>query len=528
MHVLAIDVGSYSVKYISSFVEKRKVNHVEMSEIILRDYMSDHPELNTLNAQSTIVQEIIDSTARPDTRVIFQTDNEMMTTRFLTLPVKSKKKAELMLPFQLEEDIPFALSEIHYGYRIEPAKTQHFALVGLIRENDFETYYNAFKDKNSLPNILTSEASAVENYFNQNAIAGPFCVLDIGHKTTKAYFFYNSRLIVTHSSYVGGADINEMIAQTYKIDPDEAIFYKHQNAFLLTSTQFEEVDQAQKDFASAMDKTLSQLVSDFSRWKIGFKVNYGLSLQHIFITGGTSNIKNIANYLTEKWDVKVALLETFDKIEGEKIDLNPKNKSKYALTNMMATGMKRKNRFINFLSGKFAQASAAEIPLHSFAFLGVRVAAVSAVLLVSLMAERFFIERDVKFVNLKLNTIMKSDVLAINGRLRRSLALNPKPILDSMVRRQKGIRQEISTIQSAIEIKALNPLVTISQLAASTQTTLIEFKSSDFGDITAIFSAEAASELNNLKAQLERSTFSDVLIEIDQAKLQLKLTATDH
>ena len=63
----------------------------------------------------------------------------------------------------------------------------------------------------------------------------------------------------------GPADINEMIAQTYKIDPDEAIFYKHQNAFLLTSTQFEEVDQAQKDFASAMDKTLSQLVSDFSR-----------------------------------------------------------------------------------------------------------------------------------------------------------------------------------------------------------------------------------------------------------------------
>ena len=97
MHVLAIDVGSYSVKYISSFVEKRRVNHVEMSEIILRDYMNDHPDLITLDAQATIVQEIIDSTARPDTRVIFQVDNEMLTTRFLTLPVKSKKKAELML-----------------------------------------------------------------------------------------------------------------------------------------------------------------------------------------------------------------------------------------------------------------------------------------------------------------------------------------------------------------------------------------------------------------------------------------------
>ncbi|MBA2404799.1 MAG: pilus assembly protein PilM, partial [Bdellovibrionales bacterium] len=413
------------------------------------------------------------------------------------------------------------------GYRMEPAKTQHFALVALLRESTFETYYNIFKEKNALPNILTSEASTVENYFNQNAIAGPFCVLDIGHTTTKAYFFYNSRLIVTHVGYIGGKDINEMIAQTYKIDPDEAIFYKHQNAFLLTTTQFDEVDQAQKDFATAMDRTLSPLISDFARWKIGFKVNYGLSLQHIFITGGTSNIKNIANYLTEKWDTKVVLLETFDKVEGEKIDLNPKNKSKYALANMMATGMKRKNRFINLLSGRFAQASGAEIPLHSFAFLGVRVAAVAAVLLISLLAERFFIERDVKFVNTKLNTVMKNDVLAISGRLRRSLATNPKPILDSLSKRQRGIRQEISTMQSAIEIKGLQPLVTISQLAASTEVTLVEFKTSDIGEITAVFTAEAAAELNNLKAQLERSALSDVVIEINQKQLQLKLTAMD-
>lgn len=528
MHVLAIDVGSYSVKYISSFVDKRKVNHVEMSEIILRDFMNDHPDLIILDAQATIVQEIIDSTARADTRIIFQAENELLTTRFLTLPVKSKKKAELMLPFQLEEDIPFALSEIHYGYRMEPSKTQHFALVGLMRESAFETYYNAYKDKNALPNILTSEASTVENYFNQNAIAGPFCVLDIGHKTTKAYFFYNSRLLVTHISYLGGNDINEMIAQTYKIDPDEAIFYKHQNAFLLTTSQFEEVDQAQKDFATAMDKTLSPLVSDFARWKIGFKVNYGLSLQHIFITGGTSNIKNIANFLTEKWDTKVVLLETFDKIEGEKIDLNPKNKSKYALANMMAIGMKRKNRFINMLTGKFAQASSAEVPLHSFAFLGVRVAMVSLVLLASLLTERFFIQRDVKFVNLKLNTVMKSEVLAISGRLRRSLAANPKPILDTLVKRQRGIRQEISTMQSAIQIKALQPLVMISQLAASTEATLVNFKSDDVGEVSATFTAETAAELNNLKAQLERSTLSEVLVEIDTEKLQLTLTAEDN
>ena len=528
MHVLAIDIGSYSVKYISSFVEKRRVNHVEMSEIILLDYMSDHTELSPNEAKAAIVQDIIDTNARVDTRILYQADNEIMTTRFLTLPVKSKKKADLMLPFQLEEDIPFALSEIHYAYRMEPAKTQHFALVGLLREKDFETYYNIFKNKQTLPNILTTEASVVENYFNQNPIAGPFCVLDLGHKTSKAYFFYNSRLIVTHISYVGGQHINEMISETYNIDPDEAVIYKHQNAFLLTSSQYAEVDQAQRDFAQTMDKTFSALVSDFSRWKIGFKVNYGLTIQSVFITGGTANIKNIANYLSEKWETKVVLLETFDKVEGEKVDLNPKNKSKYALANMMASGMKRKNRFINLLTGKFSQASATEIPLHSFAFIGVRVAAVSLVLLISLIAERFFIEKDIRFVNTKLTSVMKSEVLAINPRLRRTVTTNPKPVLETLVKRGRGIRQEISTMQSAIEIKALSPLVMISQLAAPTQTTLIDFKVTDINEISATFTAETTDELNNLKARLEQSTLGDVVVEIDQEKLQLKLTAMSN
>lgn len=529
MHVLAIDIGSYSVKYVSSFVDKRKINHVDMSEIIVRDFLSDHSELTVEEAQAKIVQEIIDSVARPDTKIIYPANHEMMTTRFLTLPVKSKKKAELMLPFQLEEDIPYALSEIHYAYRMEAQKTQFTALVELVRENIFEPYYELLRSKNVLPNVLTTESSSVENYFNQNPMAGPFCVLDMGHKTTKAYFFYNSRLLMTHVSYVGGTHVNEMIAQTYKIDPDEAIFYKHQNAFLLTSSQYAEVEATQSEFAHSMERVFSPLVSDFLRWKVGFKVNFGLAVQHVFICGGTSNIKNIANFLTEKWDTKVTLLESFEKVEGEKVDLNPKNKSKFALVNMMAIGFRRKNRFINLLTGKFAQASTSEVPLYSFSFIGVRVAAAALILAVSLFAERFFIERDIKAVNAKIANVMKNDELMISSRLRRSIQQNPKPVYDALVKKQRGVRQEISTLQSAIEIQALSPLVHVSQIAASAQgATMVEFKSTDVGEITAVFTSETMDELNNLKAAFERSTLNDLTAQIDQTKMQLTVTASGN
>lgn len=525
MHVLAIDIGSYSIKYISSFVEKRSITHVEMSEIILQDYLNDHPEVNELQAQGSIMREIIDTVARPDTKVIYNIPQHLVTTRFLNLPVKSKKKAEMMVPFQLEEDIPYSISEIQFSYKLEQQKTQNHALVELSRLSEFDPFYNVIKEQNIIPQILTTETSAMDTFFMDNSMIGSYAVIDIGHKTTKAYFFYNGRLVSSHTSYFGGQLINETISENYKIDYEEAIFYKHQNAYYLTSTQFDDVEESQKDFANMMDRVSAPLIHDFSRWKIGFKMNLGLNVEHVFICGGTSNIKNITNYLGEKWEVKVSLFESFERVHTEKIDLHAKNKCKFVLANMLAQGWRRKNKLLNFLTGKYAQASVADLPVHSFAFLGMRVAAVTAVLAVSLAAERFLISRDIKAVNLKLTALMKNDDLQLPGRLRRQIMTDPKPVYDAVVKKQRAVRQEISTLQSAIEIQALSPLVRISQIVGQTQATMIEFKVTDLKEITAVFSAEKVEDLESLKKSFERSELSNLQAQVDPQSLRLKVTA---
>src|SRR5690606_21935961 len=214
---------------------------------------------------------------------IFQAENEMITSRFLQLPVKNKKKAEMMLPFQLEEDLPYALSETHYSYRLDNQKSHFSAMVDLAKQSSFDQYFALLQKNAVVPSLLTTETSAVENYFFQNPEEGCFCVIDIGHKTSKAYFFYNSKLITSNLSYFGGHHINEMIAQTYNIDPDEALIYKHQNAFLLTLNQYGEVNDSQRDFANAMDRVFSTLNTDFNRWKIGIKVNFDVKLEKIYI-----------------------------------------------------------------------------------------------------------------------------------------------------------------------------------------------------------------------------------------------------
>jgi hypothetical protein len=124
---------------------------------------------------------------------------------------------------------------------------------------------------------------------------------------------------------------------------------------------------------------------------------------------------------------------------------------------------------------------------------------------------------------------MKNSELKIPGRIRRQAATNPKAVYDILVKKQREVRQEISTLQAAIEIQALSPLVLVSQICASSpNATLIEFSSNDSGEINAVLISESLEELTNLKNNFERSSLSDVQASLDEKKLQLSVTANGN
>ena len=122
-----------------------------------------------------------------------------------------------------------------------------------------------------------------------------FCVIDIGHNTSKAYFINRSQVVSNHVSRTAGQVIDEVIAQTYQISRDEAIVYKHENCFFLTEEQYEGVEEDQKEFARLMKQALTPLINDIKRWELGFRVKNGLAVKTIYLTGGTSQINNICN-----------------------------------------------------------------------------------------------------------------------------------------------------------------------------------------------------------------------------------------
>ena len=76
-------------------------------------------EVSTEDIQSEIIESYLDEMDAVHTegfegKIIFQIPNKLFTTRYLHIPVKQEKKAEQMIPFQLDDELPYTIPELHY------------------------------------------------------------------------------------------------------------------------------------------------------------------------------------------------------------------------------------------------------------------------------------------------------------------------------------------------------------------------------------------------------------------------------
>lgn len=527
MHIIGIDIGTYSIKFLESVKERNKTTHVAMKEVVLEQYIEQ--SATSVESLQTIQFEIINKYLKDidsEYKLIINYPISKHTTRFLELPIKNKKKAELMIPFQLEEDIPYPLSDSHMSIVMTPSESGQSAMIEITPTEEFQSFFEQLNDHQIRADIISTESSLFATYFANTPASGSYMVLDLGHSSSKAYIYLNNQLLATHKSFIGGQTIDEAIASNYKIEADEAVMYKHQNCFFLVEQQYSDVDESQAKFARIMDKTLSPLIADITRWSLGHKVKYGLNIEHIYICGGTSNIKNIAPYLSEKTGSKIERYDFFQNVDLRDVDTDTKFKNRFVLANAMTTMFKNRKQLANFATGEFAPNNNEDIPIYSISYYLLRATAVCALLALFFVAENFLLNRDVKQLNRRIESIMKNPTFSFTPRERRSFASNPRSVLSKIKRKDKSISQEIKTIQSSLKIDALSPFVKLSQLIGNTPAKLMQLEIDDLGFTKAVFSHENIEELKKLETKILSLNLPGLFYELAQNTKTLKIEFT--
>lgn len=515
---LAIDIGSYSVKILQFENHKNKVIFTKANEIVLAT--EEVSESRTLwDLQYEALEDYI-SQIDGEIHYITNIPAEIMTTRYLTIPVANKKKAAQMLPFMLEEDLPTSLSECHFDFLLDVGKSDTNSTVGVVNKSDFQQIYNYYASCKRGPFVLTSQLCSFSAAIHFDAIEYPqaFAIIDIGHKSTKAYFYLNQKLVANNFSFMAGEEVTKTIATNYQITEEEAVIYKHQNAFFLLDSQLDQVNEKQRVFAQIMKKTISPLLDDLKRWALGFRVHHGLPLEKIYITGGTSNTKNIAAFLTSEIKIKTEHFECMSEDQIHNLDHDPKLIHKFTGAASLSLAQKKKSLFFNFLRGDFAiQGSAHSFPTEGLSLLGIRAMIIAFIFSLHFGLSAFYTNSEIKNLDRKIVSVLKNNTLKIIPKQQREAARNPLVVLNKLKRDQKNINQEINVVQSALDINALAPILKIQNYLEGRKIEIIQLTSTHGSDFSLTLKAKESKPLEIINQSLKKD-FNNIFTRIDTQK----------
>ncbi len=528
MDVLVIIPGSYSVKFHHYEIKDGQLEILNAEEVTLFSTQDDFSSRNTDDEemQNYIVSSYMERTQfRGKSISIFP--SKKLTARMFELPVAQRKKAIAMIPFQLEETIPFVLTDVVYGSTLEKEANHTRVNIQMTQMDQFIDYYMELQMHNIVPAALTTELSIINNYIQDIEIFAPYCILDIGHKGTNAYFINKKKIATTHYSDIAGHILDEVIASSYQISLREASEYKHQNAFFLTESQYDDVDADQREFALLMKTTLQPLINEFRRWEIGFRSQYGNKVKKILLMGGSGRMKNINNFLTQHLGTEIEMLDT-QKLTPHIFasPLPPTALYTYSLNTMAILSEIEEKPLINFLQGPYSSKFTNNISIHSTVFIFSRVCFLSFLIILGLLLERFIsLNPQEKALHKKLSTALKTNKeLNINENQIRLLKRSPEKILNILEKSNQTLRKELKSIKSASIKDAFVPLVELNEnLSKNRKVDLVHYDSNgELSNVT--FFSEDKDEIEKFYDYIKDTDLKFEKIDFAKDKSEVTMT----
>ncbi|MBY0414105.1 MAG: hypothetical protein K2Q18_08060, partial [Bdellovibrionales bacterium] len=184
---------------------------------------------------------------------------------------------------------------------------------------------------------------------------------------------------------------------------------------------------------------------------------------------------------------------------------------------------------INFLTGKFQTASNSFISIHSAVFIWVRTTFIALLLILGLAGERFiFLQKQNAAADTKIKSLLKRTNLGITNSDRKSYDKNPNRILSLMKKKNKVVKDEVSSILSSQTTNALRPLAILSKTVSANPKVSLEKFDSDESVVKAVFSADDPTELETMNNLLKNSGLPGLKIQYQTGQNVLNIQFEDR
>jgi len=308
-------------------------------------------------AVADVLTEILRESSINDRRAIIAITGQKVIIREIILPAMEDKELMAGVMWEAPKYVPYNLDESI----IDAKKVEEFeekdgnkmmrVLLVATPKDIVEPYMEALKKARIMPKVVDVISCAnirtFEHYLSgkeegDEEIFLVDIILSIGASSTILTLVEKKNLKFTRNILIGGSDITKAIAKSLNITFEEAEKIKRDTEIVLgPEAEEEKKNESEKIIIKILNQITKEVRKSLSYYKTqSQKVKYN----KIILSGGSANIKNIDNFLSEQFGIPVII---GDPLEGIKIykrafDVERIKKLKESLATVIGLAMRER------------------------------------------------------------------------------------------------------------------------------------------------------------------------------------------
>ena len=290
--VLGLDLGSYSLKGVLLDATARGLTVLDWVEL-------RRAEDDTLDqALAALVA------ARPHPwatdQLVVALPGPALATHAFTLPFTDPKRIAATLPFEVEGELPYDLTQVVFD--AQPTRRQAGStdlLVGVVRKDELAALLRTLAAHGLDPRVVTHPAIAYQNLFLgaperfEVAPGATVAVVDIGHRRTSVAVGRPAEGLVFARTFSGGGhDLTRALAAEFQVGMAEAETWKVRDGSLVSGGGPEH-DRAR----AALLRALAPIVREVRATLKASSSHEHQPAARLLLAGGTSRLPGLAEHL---------------------------------------------------------------------------------------------------------------------------------------------------------------------------------------------------------------------------------------
>lgn len=346
---VGIDIGTSSIKV----VELLKESHIALTNygvIDNLDFLGD--VVNESNTQASlklsenyiisVLKQLLDTTKIKTDKVVMSIPFFSSFLTVMEMPKMNKKEIESAVPFQARSYIPIPLSEVVLDWLVMPefsrqnpvtdakvlniasntANVQNGNIVSVIPDlikrdkisillvavpkEIISKYQRIAKALNLKLVGLESESFSLARSLVRND-KGTIMLVDFGAINTSLTIIDNGYIFMSHSADLSGKEMTKMVARSLNVQLQRAEELKKSSG--VSPVGYE------KGLTQIISPFIEKLINGIERMNSLFIKKEGRRIGKIVLTGGSSNLPGLAEYLSKSIGVEVTIGNPFSEIK---------------------------------------------------------------------------------------------------------------------------------------------------------------------------------------------------------------------